>query len=128
MFEKASREKIRFDSSKGLLSVEDLWDLPLTSAKSPSLDGIARSLHQKLKSGDDVSFVEKTVKPNSIETLKFEIVKHIIDVRLAENEAKLVSDATKGKKQILLAAIAQKELEALTGGSLEDLKKMVESM
>ena len=32
MFQKASRLKLRFDSPKGLLSVEDLWDLPLTSA------------------------------------------------------------------------------------------------
>ena len=31
MFTKASRLKLRFQSPAGLLSSEDLWDLPLTS-------------------------------------------------------------------------------------------------
>ena len=30
MFEKAARLKLRFDTSKGLVTVEDLFDLPLT--------------------------------------------------------------------------------------------------
>jgi hypothetical protein len=32
LFQKATRAKLRFETPKGLLSVEDLWDLPLTSA------------------------------------------------------------------------------------------------
>ena len=38
MFEQAARLKLRFETSRGLLSVEDLWDLPLTSARGASLE------------------------------------------------------------------------------------------
>lgn len=31
IFEQASRQKLRFETSAGKLSIEDLWDLPLTS-------------------------------------------------------------------------------------------------
>jgi hypothetical protein len=33
IFEQATRAKIRFSTPVGMLSVEDLWDLPLTSTQ-----------------------------------------------------------------------------------------------
>lgn len=44
MFEKASRMKLRFNTQRGVLSVEDLWDLPLIQ-----LDNIAIALNKKLQ-------------------------------------------------------------------------------
>ena len=49
LFEVAARKKYRFDSQKGLLSVEELWDLPLQSTKSVSLDSIAIALNKEIK-------------------------------------------------------------------------------
>ena len=68
--------------------MEDLWDLPLSSATGRGcLDAIAKELSKALKNDDNFSFVEKVVKPEEETQLKFEIVKYIIAIRLAENEA-----------------------------------------
>lgn len=44
MFEKASRIKLRYSTNRGVLSVEDLWDLSLEQ-----LDPIAINLNKSLK-------------------------------------------------------------------------------
>jgi hypothetical protein len=50
LFEKASRLKLRFSSPAGLLTVEDLWDLPLSAqAKVANLDDIAKGLNKTLE-------------------------------------------------------------------------------
>jgi len=129
MFEKASRMKLRLDSPKGLLNVEDLWDLPLVSnTGKANLDDIAHTLNKQLKSSDDVSFVIKEQKSDERVQLGFDIVKHIIDVKLAENEAYALAKANKEKKQMLLGIIAQKENEKLLQMPMEELKKIVDSM
>lgn len=128
LFEQATRAKLRFESNKGLLSAEDLWDLPLTSAKSVSLDGIARALHRQLRSGDDISFVNPGTTANVADQLRFDIVKHVIDTKMAENAAANDAANRKEKKQHLLGIIAQKEGEALTALSVDDLRKMVNDL
>ena len=127
MYEKIIRNKLRFDSGKGLLTVEDLWDLPLTGGKA-SLDEVAKTLYRQLKSGDDVSFVTPAQMSDETVQLKFDVVKRIIDVRLLENAAAATARANKEKKQRLLAIIDQKENEALLGTSLDELKAMVAAM
>ena len=127
MFEKSSRLKLRFESGKGQLTVEDLWDLPLAD-RATNLDDIARGLNKQLKSGDDVSFVHKAKKSDEIIQLKFDVVKHIIDVRLAENEARDIARENSQKKQRILSLIADKQDDELKGKSLEDLTKMVNEL
>ena len=130
MFEKASRQKLRFTTPQGALSVEDLWDLPLTTNNSnrASLDDIAKSIFRKMKEDDIESFVVKTSKSNETIQLAFDIVKYIIEVRLAEADAAEVTRKNKEKKQQILALIAQKENETLAGQSLEDLRAMAETL
>lgn len=130
-FEKAVRMKLRFDTPKGQLSVEELWDIPLESEKGVSLDGLAVALHQKIKSGAEVSFVRKdSSKSAEYETvqLKFDIVKHIIDIRVAEKEAAEKSRANRAQKQRILELIAQKQDESLAGKSVEELMAMVDQL
>ena len=130
-FEKAARMKLRYDTPKGQLSVEDLWDLPLESAKGISLDGLAIAHHQQIKDGTEVSFVRKDSArsiEHEIARLKFDIVKHIIDVRMAENEEMARIRANREQKQRILELIAQKQDESLAGKSIEDLMAMVERL
>jgi hypothetical protein len=126
MFEKASRLKVRFDTGKGQLTIEDLWDLPLTSNTGRvNLDDIAIGLNKQLKNDDDVSFVVKDRKSDSVVQLKFDIIKHIIEVRLAENEANAKARQNAEQKQRILQLIADKQDEALKGKSLEELHTMI---
>lgn len=127
MFEKASRLKLRFDTSKGMASasVEDLWDLPLTG-KSLSLDTIALDLNRKLKeTGDVVSFVDDTKKTDEVLQLKFELVKHIITVKKAEQAAATEAKVRAEKKQQILGLIAQKENEQLSQASIDELRSQL---
>lgn len=131
IFEEATRQGLRYETSKGSLSVEDLWNLPLTSniAAKPNLDDIAKVLYKNLKdTSNEVSFVTPAVKSNYAQQLKFDIVKHIIDVLVAERNAKAEATARREKKQELLALIAQKETEHLSGQSLEELRKLADSL
>lgn len=124
MFEKATRQSLRFDTAKGQLSVEDIWQLPLTSKSGVSLDAIAVDLYKKLQN-ENVSFVGATTSNNASLQLKFDIVKHIIDVRKAENEAAATAAATAARRQQILALIEQKKNEQLSGLSVDELEKLL---
>lgn len=133
MFQQATRLKLRFNTSQGQLTVEDLWDIPLTSTRNASLDSIAIDLHIQAKGASDiVSFV---TPPNaqidaakSALSLKFEIVKHIIGVRVTERDlAKDLADR-RARKTRLLSLIAQKEDQALGEKSLDELRAEVAAL
>ena len=129
IFEKASRLKLRFETQQGQLSVEDLWGLPLSSTTNKAnLDEIARGLFLKLKSGQDVSFVDTAKKSDVLTQLKFDVVKHIIDVRLAENQAKNDAAVRQAQREQLQEVIARKQGQALESTPLEELQKQLSAL
>lgn len=129
IFEQAARDKLRFETKMGQLSVEDLWDLPLTHASKANLDDIAKGLYKQLKEDPNVSFVHK-LQSSAVSKVQlcFDLVKHIIDVRLAEKEAAELARSNNEKKQRILAIIEGKEAEALSAKSVEDLRAMLASL
>ena len=127
-FEKASRLKVRFNTVKGDITVEDLWDLPLTSRNGADLDTVAKSLNKAVKDSGEESFVLKKNSANTTLDLKFDIVKYVIKVKIEEAEASKKALENKGKKEQLLGIIAAKESEDLQGKSLEELKEMVNAI
>lgn len=129
IFEKASRLKLRFESPKGMLSVEDLWDLPLSGTNGKAnLDDIARGLFAKLKGNDNVSFVNKAQKSDDATQLAFDVVKHVIDTRLVETDAAEAARLNKERKQRILAIIEHKENEKLGAASIDELRAMVATL
>ena len=121
IFEQASRKALRFQSNKGELSVEDLWNLPLTSTKTSSLDSIAVQCHKQGQISEKISFVTPPSTGNSDDTLRLEILKHIIDVKQTENAASKVAADNKAKKARILQLIAEKQDDALAGKSEAEL-------
>lgn len=132
MFETATRKKFRFESPVGLLTVEDLWDLPLTTPNPTkpraNLDDIAKGLHRQLKNDDNVSFVVKERKSDPTVQMQFDIVRHIIEVRLAEKEARDQEQAKATEKQKLLEILSGKQDEELRSLPVEELKQRIAAL
>ena len=130
MFEQAARLKLRFETIRGFLSVEDLWDLPLQTARpgGVSLDEIAIALHRRIKNVAETSFVDETPKPDVETQLGFDIVKHIIAVKKAENAAALAARDKAATKQRILEIIAKKQDETLAASSIEELQRQLETL
>lgn len=129
IFEEATRLKLRFDTSKGKIGVEDLWDLPLTSNTGRvNLDDIARGLNAELKSVTAVSFVTEDSPQNTVRQLQFDVVIHVINVKIRERKAAQDAAAIKEKKQKIMSFIEKKQDESLNASTLEDLQAMLASM
>ena len=126
IFEQATRSKLRFSTAKGMLTVEDLWDLPLVSKSGAqvNLDDLARVAYKEMEESACQSFVQKASKISETAKLRFDIIKHIIDVKLAERDAAIERSEKAVKKQRILELIATKEEESLAGKSLEELQKL----
>lgn len=124
LFEIASRKAFRFTSARGALTVEQLWDLPLQSCSNFDLDSVARSVNTELKAVTEESFVTTAANPAKAELeLKLELVKHVIAVKIAENKAISDRAAKADKRKKLIAALAQKEEQALGGMTKEEIEK-----
>ena len=130
IFEKASRIRLMFDMKDfavprytGTLDVSDLWSLPLVV-----LDVIAITLHLRLKESDTISFVSKTKNTDEVVQLRFDIVKHIIEVRMAEQEKAEARAKNKLQRERIQELIARKENAQLEEAPMEDLRKLLADM
>lgn len=127
IFEQATRQKLRFESAVGLLSVEDLWTLSLSSSNNkPNLDTIAVELNKALK-GTEESFVLNK-KKDAILQLKFDVVKSIIETRLQENAAKTEGAQRAAKIGKIDELIAAKEDKKLSDLSIEELQALKQGL
>lgn len=117
IFEYAVRHKMRFNF-KGLITVEDLWDLSLAN-----LDSIYKSLNKQKRESNEESLLEvKSVQDIELE-VAIEIIKHIVSVKLAEKAAREQAVENKKQKQKILEIMAKRQDSALENLSDEDLAK-----
>lgn len=123
LFEQASRAQLRFTLPKGVITTEDLWSLRLED-----LDTLAKKLNKEIKDSNEESFITTRSTANKKLELAFEIVKHVINVRLAENEKRAKSAENAAKRAKLLELIAEKEDENTKGKSIEELKAELEGL
>lgn len=119
LFEVATRNKVRFPF-KGLITVEDLWDLSLTN-----LDSVFKALNSQSKQAKEESLLNTKSKEDEVLDMQIEIVKYIVSVKLAEKEAREKASANREKNQKIMEIIAAKKDEALRNMSVEELEKML---
>lgn len=129
LFITASRKKFRFASERGDLTVENLWDLPLTSKNGFNLNAVAIGVNAELKGLAEESFVETSTNPRrkDLENM-LEIVKYVIAVKQEEAKAATERVAKQELKRKLREAIEAKEGEALQSASLDDLKAQLAAL
>ncbi len=131
IFERASKQRIRFETSKGRLTCEDLWDLPLkTRTKSVDLNALAQYYNKLIKEDTEVDFVDTEKKDPEYTTnkLKFEIILHIIKSKKETADKAAKAMEIKEEKELLLRLIEEKENETLKSLSLDELKKRVKTL
>ena len=123
LFQQAARQKFRFLSIKGDLTVEQLWDMPLTARGGFDLDNVAKQVAAELKAAGEESFVQKNSNPaKSKLEAKLEIVKHIIATKLEEAERAVKADQRSEERQKLLAVLDRKQNAALEELTPEQLQ------
>jgi imidazolonepropionase-like amidohydrolase len=126
IFEQASKNKTRFATNTiGELTVEQLWDLPLTARGSQiDLDKVAKIVNAALKAETEESFV--VTRANAAQAsleLKMDIVKHIIAVKMAEKAAASEKAANATRRAKLMDILEQKRDESLLAMTPEEIQK-----
>jgi len=118
IYKKANQIKLRFATNKGLLSVEQLYDLSLKD-----LDTLAVSL--KVESTPRESFLVETSAQNEIAQLSFDIALDVLQTKMKDAKEAREALETKRKKDKILDIIARKQDASLENMSIEELTAMI---
>lgn len=117
IFEMATREKYRFPY-KGMITVEDMWDLSLQS-----LDSVFKTLNAQVKRNQEESLLKtKTDEDIELDT-KIAIIRYIVGVKQQEAADRLHAKEKKEKKQKLLDALNEKRDQKIKDMTEEELEK-----
>jgi DNA mismatch repair ATPase MutS len=121
-YKNASRIGLRFQTNRGLLTVEQLWQLSLTD-----LSNAIKAVKKILKKTDDdeLSFLEDSKVIDVENQLRFDILKDVYVTKKEENEALRNESETKAHNQKILALIAEKREGKLREMSEEELQKLL---
>ncbi len=116
----ATQQKLRFQTNRGLLSTEQLWDLSLEE-----LDALAVSLETEHKESGKKSFLIKKSTKDKTTKLRFDVVLDVLTTKA--DEAQTLSEAKEVKEHNnkIIALIAEKQDESLKGKSVKQLEAML---
>ena len=123
MYKKALRTKLRFSTSRGKLTTEDLFDLSLTD-----LNNLAIALDKKLSETPRKSFISDIAPDTQEDELRFNIVKDVITLKLAERNAAQNAKVKAAEKAQLLEILHRKKNEALENLSGAEIEAKLASL
>ena len=122
LFEMATRNKLRFSSTKGELSVEDLWDL-----SEKDLDVVYKNLkEQEIKSSEESLLDDVNVDPKL--TAAIGIVRQIFTTKRKEKLAEKERINKKLTQKKYIDALSKKQDEAIEKMSEAELQAMIDSL
>jgi len=119
-FKLASQQKLRFQTNKGSLSTEQLWDLSVSD-----LDTLAVSLEEEHKQSGKKSFlITKSVKDKTAK-LRFDVVLDVLTTKVEEAQTLAEAQEVKEHNKKIIALISEKKDESLKGKSIRELEGML---
>jgi hypothetical protein len=115
---------LRFPTTKGLLSIEQLFTLNQTQ-----LATVVKGCKKVLKgeNDDELSFLDETTKINKEDQLRFDIVKDIYLTKKKSAEDLKEKADKKVFEQKILGLIAEKQEDSLRGKTIEELEALLKS-
>lgn len=122
LFIEATKKNYQFPF-RGMINVIDLWELSVQS-----LDLVFKSLNADYKKSEEESLLSAQTKESEELSEKIEIVKYIVNEKLAEKKAKEDAKKNREMKQRLLEIKAKRQDAALEGLSDAELDKMIQAM
>ena len=129
LYKKAAQVKLRIQTCKGLLSVEDIWGLSLANLDA-SIRSLAPAVKNTQTADSDLDFLSSNSETKSEETslleLSFEILKDVYMTKKEEANAKAKARETKEFNQKIMGLIAEKQENSLKDKSVEELMAMIQ--
>lgn len=122
IFEVAARSKMRFPF-RGMVSVEDLWDLSLKD-----LDSVFKVLNSQVKQAKEESLLDTKSKEDEVLDMQIEIVKYIVKIKQDEDSVRLKAKENREKKQKLYSILAAKQEADLQNKSADEIQKMIDEL
>ena len=125
LFKIATQNKYRFDTGRGRVSVEDLWDLPLTE-----LDQVYKYYSKALKEETEESLLQQPQPSAGREAIvhRRDIVVAVVRTKQREAELREQQALSRQKKARILALLAQKQDSALEQKSEDELKELLSQL
>lgn len=104
--------------------------MPLRSKDDFNLDKIAKGVHRELEAASEESFVDAAENNPAKKLLegKFGVVKHVIAVKIGEEEEAKTRAENKQEYEKLLKILAEKQDGKLSELSEKELKKRIEAL
>jgi hypothetical protein len=118
--EAVKNSKVRFNLGNGYVTVVDLWHYSLER-----LDALYTELYSELEATNKASLLKPKTDTSKLLELKLEVVKDIVETKLAEKEAKELRAFNEAKANIIREKLAAKKDQALDTLSEEELLKQL---
>lgn len=125
MYKQAALLKLRFETSKGSLTAEQLFDLSMSDLSS-AIRKVNAQLKKEKAEDDELAFLEGVDVVETQNSLRFKILKDVYLTKKEARDAAVIDFEKKQRKQRIAEIIAAKKDAALAEKSIEELEKMLE--
>ena len=122
VFMEATRKKMRFPSTKGMLTVEDLWDL-----NNNALNEVYMQLKSEKKEDDGLLPSSNSAYNQEID-VKLEIIRCIYDSKVYAQKVQESNEVRRQQKEKIKEILKDREDGALRNKSTEELEEMLKNL
>lgn len=129
MFEKATRKQFRYPTSRGFVTTEQLWEMPLQSKTGFDLDNTAKIINANLKAQAEESFVNTGTNTAAQQLQEhLDVVVHIIKVKKAENAEAASLAVKKAERAKLVEILHVRNQQDLMAKSPAEIQAMIDAL